>query len=189
MYRLLWCHCRVPKEVTVSSRKRSNLSGWTCNGHTAMAVATSTRLWYCFRRVSTLSWVALLSCRSRGYGFVGSHILGELAVHDNGLNLYEMDRDVWTKVAEVNRLVNRTPLVVTSLSAWHKEGTFYLGKNTRPDTSESNYAIFSCLGLSELCKKGALCYWQGGGTSGTTLSKINFGPVLKEQFTICSMTC
>ena len=89
----------------------------------------------------------------------------------------------------MKRLVNKEPSVVTSFSAWYKEGSFDLGKNTWPDTSESNDAIFSCLGLSELYKKGALCYWRGDGTSETTLSNIDFGPVIKEQFTICSVTC
>jgi len=80
-----------------------------------------------------------------------------------------------------------SPLLESS-SAWYKEGTFHLDRNTWPDASGSNHAALSGSGLTELRQSGHGATGEVVALGGTTSSKIDFGPVIKAKFTICSVT-
>jgi hypothetical protein len=56
------------------------------------------------------------------------------------------------------------------------------------DAIGSNHATLSGSGLTELHEKGHGAFGEVAALQGTTSSKINFGPVIKDEFTICSVT-
>ena len=75
------------------------------------------------------------------------------------------------------------------MNAWYCPGAFNLASRTWQDcSSNSNTATLSGSGLAE---------WRGAGhgaanevlaLTGTTSSVISFGPVIKNKFTVCSVT-
>ena len=100
-----------------------------------------------------------------------------------------MDSSLPTSVGQVDSpLPSAVKMVLASPFAWYKEGTFDLGKNIWPDASGSNHATLSGSGFSLLRKKGHGAVGKVVALEGTTISKIDFGPVIKEKFTICSVT-
>ena len=78
--------------------------------------------------------------------------------------------------------------ILLSSSAWYREGAFDLDQKSWLDARGSNHATLSGSGLTELRKKGHGAFGEVAALQGTTLSKINFGPVIKDEFTICSVT-
>ena len=80
-----------------------------------------------------------------------------------------------------------TTLFMSSI-AWYKEGTFDLDRQIWPDAIGSNDAILSATGLSKLRKEGHGAVGEVVALQGTTSSKIDFGPIIKVNFSICSVT-
>ena len=78
--------------------------------------------------------------------------------------------------------------ILLSSSAWYREGEFDLDQNIWPDARGSNHAILSGPGLFELRKKGHGAFGEVVALQGTTSSKIDFGRVIKDKFSICSVT-
>ena len=72
--------------------------------------------------------------------------------------------------------------------AWYKEGTFDLGRQIWPYAIGSNDNILSASGLSKLRKEGHGAGCEVVTLQGTTSPKIDFGPIIKVNFTICSVT-
>ena len=78
--------------------------------------------------------------------------------------------------------------LLSSSFAWYKEGAFDLARNTWPDASGSNDAVLSGSDFTEQRQEGHGASLEVVALQGTTTSKINFGPIIKEKFTICSVT-
>merc|ERR1719149_237559 len=75
------------------------------------------------------------------------------------------------------------------LNAWYCPGTFDIASGTWQDcTGNGNTAALSGSGLAESRSAGHGATSEVLALSGTTSSEIAFGPVIKSEFTVCSVT-
>merc|ERR1719401_159916 len=122
------------------------------------------------------------------YGHETSHFaIAEVVVWDRGLTSTEMHAASDYFMLKTGPEPQLDSLLESSL-AWYKEGMFDLAQNTWPDTSGNNDATLSGSGLTELRKSGHGAVDEVVALQGTTSSRIDFGPIIKAEFTICSMT-
>ncbi|EJK47106.1 hypothetical protein THAOC_34199, partial [Thalassiosira oceanica] len=109
-----------------------------------------------------------------------------------GMSNYKWSNDSRTlcdTLAHLYCFQQQPPLVVPDPNiAWFKSGTFELDSMSWPNAVGDTHATLSGDGMSKVSKSGHGAAKEVTALEGTTADSINFGDVLRNQFTICSVT-